>query len=61
MKQSKSDPSRRNDSDAAEIVFSIDEDGDESGAERAIIADITRDDAWIAAPAADAPRLSEWR
>ena len=61
MRKSNSKPDCRNGNDVAEIVFSVDGGGDENDPERAIIADITRDDAWIAIRTPAALRLSEWR
>ncbi|WP_101295573.1 DUF7556 family protein [Halegenticoccus soli] len=61
MSKSKPDTGCRNDGDAAEIVFTVDGGDDESAPERAIIADITRDDAWVMVAEADALELSEWR
>ncbi|WP_129113249.1 DUF7556 family protein [Halegenticoccus tardaugens] len=46
--------------ETTEIVFAIDEGGEETEP-RAIIADLTRDDAWIAVGANEAPELSAWR
>lgn len=61
MRKSISATDRRTGNDDAEIVFAVDESDDERHPDRAIIADIARDGAWISTPAADAPRLSEWR
>ncbi len=47
--------------DAPKIVFAIDETSDERCANRAIIADITRDDAWVAGDESKAILLAEWR
>ena len=47
--------------DAPTIVFAIDETPDERCPNRAIIADITRDDAWIATDSTDTAVLTEWR
>ncbi|WP_423745735.1 hypothetical protein V5735_07205 (plasmid) [Haladaptatus sp. SPP-AMP-3] len=52
---------RRDGTDAPEIVFAIDETPDERCPNRAIIADITRDDAWIATDSTDTVVLTEWR
>ncbi|WP_101294725.1 DUF7556 family protein [Halegenticoccus soli] len=46
--------------DDTEVVFAIDE-GDGETESQAIIADLTRDDAWIAVAANEAPDLSAWR
>ncbi len=51
---------QRNESDP-EIWFAIDETPDERCPNRAIIADITRDDAWLAADLPDALSIEEWR
>lgn len=40
------------------VMASIDGDRE---AERLIIADVSRDEAWIAMPMQDAPSLSRWR
>lgn len=47
--------------DTPEIVFAIDETADERCPNRAIIADITRDDAWVAVDEMDTMPLDEWR
>lgn len=44
--------------DTETIMASIDGD---SEAEQLIIADVSRDEAWIAMPMAEAPALSHWR
>ncbi|WP_435152324.1 DUF7556 family protein [Haladaptatus sp. DFWS20] len=50
----------RND-ETPEIVFAIDETPDERCPNRAVIADITRDNAWLAADLPDALVLEDWR
>ncbi|WP_231184226.1 hypothetical protein [Haladaptatus sp. DYF46] len=52
---------RREETDAPTIVFAVDETPDERCPNRAIIADITRDDAWIAADSGETTVLVEWR
>lgn len=52
---------RSEETDAPTIVFAIDETPDERCPNRAIIADITQDDAWIAADSREAAVLAEWR
>ncbi|WP_266075647.1 DUF7556 family protein [Haladaptatus caseinilyticus] len=47
--------------EAPEIVFAIDETADDRCPDRAIIADIVRDDAWVAVDLPDALVLEEWR
>jgi hypothetical protein len=47
--------------DASTIVFAIDETPGERCPNRAIIADITRDDAWVAADSGETAVLAEWR
>lgn len=42
-----------------EVVFAV--DADRSGAPQAIIADVTTDEAWLAASVEDARTLSQWR
>lgn len=42
-----------------EVIFAVDADG--RGTPRAIIADVTTDDAWLAASVEDARTLSQWR
>lgn len=41
-----------------DVMASIDDEGAE---ERLVIADVSRDDAWLAVPSADAAALGEWR
>lgn len=43
----------------ADVIFAVDADDD--GPRRAIIADVTTDDAWIAADVQDARTLTQWR
>lgn len=50
----------RND-EKPEIVFAIDETPDERCPNRAVIADITRDNAWLAADLPDALMLEDWQ
>ena len=47
--------------DAAEneVIFAVDEESD--GTKQAIVADISKDEAWIAAPVEEARTLSQWR
>jgi hypothetical protein len=40
------------------VVFAVDRDGDDP---QAIIADVTTDDAWLAASVEDARTLTQWR
>ncbi|SIR19785.1 hypothetical protein SAMN05421858_1790 [Haladaptatus litoreus] len=40
-------------------MFAIDED--ENGDELAVIADVTRDEAWISMPASESQVISQWR
>lgn len=40
------------------VMASVDGDNEE---ERLIIADVSRDEAWVAMPIAEAPGLSRWR
>ncbi|GAA0239013.1 hypothetical protein ACFFQF_28855 [Haladaptatus pallidirubidus] len=47
--------------DTSNIVFVIDADHDKKRTDIAIIADITKDDAWIIADAGDAFQLDIWR
>ena len=47
----------RYDPTAGRVMASIDA---ERGVERLIIADVSRDDAWIAMPVGDAPHLTDW-
>ncbi|GAA0245553.1 hypothetical protein ACFFQF_04785 [Haladaptatus pallidirubidus] len=47
--------------DKREVVFAIDETPDERCPDRAIIADITQDDVWLAVDLPDALMLEEWR
>ena len=42
-----------------EVVFAVEEEPD--GSKQAIVADISRDEAWIAAPVEDARTLTQWR
>lgn len=42
-----------------EVIFAVDEESD--GSKQAIVADISREEAWIAAPVGDARTLSQWR
>ena len=42
-----------------EVIFAVDEESD--GSKQAIVADISRDGAWIAAPVEDARTLTQWR
>ena len=59
MTSNETSPPDRVESDAeAEVIFTYDEDGTET---RAIIADVTCDDAWIAVPESDALCLDVWR
>ncbi|SIQ84410.1 hypothetical protein SAMN05421858_0581 [Haladaptatus litoreus] len=46
--------------DEPEIVFAIDETPDERCPDRAIIADITRDDVWLAVDLPNALTLADW-
>ncbi|GAD51244.1 hypothetical protein MBEHAL_0004 [Halarchaeum acidiphilum MH1-52-1] len=46
------------DGSAGEVMAAVDEDG---GVERYVIADVERDEAWLAAPTADAAMLHEMR
>ncbi len=48
-------------SDTPEICFAIDTTPDERCPDRAIIADITRDDAWVAVDETDTMVLDAWR
>jgi len=41
-----------------DVMASLDEDGSE---ERLVIADVSRDDAWVAVRSADAASLGAWR
>lgn len=43
---------------AADVMASIDDGGPE---ERLVIADVSRDEAWVTVPSADAAPLSAWR
>jgi hypothetical protein len=52
---------RSDETDAPTIAFAIDETPYERCPNRAIIADITRDDAWIAADSEETAVLAEWR
>lgn len=47
--------------DAAEdeVIFAVDEESD--GSKQAIVADISNEEAWVAAPVEDARTLSQWR
>ncbi|WP_458210198.1 DUF7556 family protein [Haladaptatus sp. NG-SE-30] len=47
--------------DSPEIIFPIDETPDENCPDKAIIADIARDDAWVAVDLPDARPLEAWR
>jgi hypothetical protein len=40
-----------------EVMAAIDE---ESGEKQFVVADVTRDNAWVAAPLSDAASLEEW-
>ncbi|MEE6210656.1 hypothetical protein U3A55_10870 [Salarchaeum sp. III] len=42
----------------ADVMASIDDEGPE---ERLVIADVSRDDAWVTIDARDAAPLAEWR
>ncbi|WP_449404100.1 DUF7556 family protein [Haladaptatus cibarius] len=42
-----------------EVMFALDED--ENGDELAVIADVTRDEAWISMPASESQVISQWR
>ncbi|WP_129115410.1 DUF7556 family protein [Halegenticoccus tardaugens] len=60
MTQSRTDTGKRGGNESVEIVFAVDE-GDETASAKAIIADVARDDAWIAVPKGEAADLSRWR
>lgn len=52
------DTAAASNSTEGEVMVSIDGDG---GAEKVIIADITREGAWISIPLAEAASIPEWR
>lgn len=52
---------RHDETTGPETVFAIDETPDERCPDRAIIADITQDDAWVAVDSTDTLSLTEWQ
>jgi hypothetical protein len=52
------DATASSDGTAAEVMASVDSSSDGASF---VIADVTRDDAWLAMPVAEAPALPEWQ